>query len=65
MTTFLHISPDFYSFPKKTDVIQTKVVTIASPYFKSFMYYFIKGSFHIENMKKRSHSPVVNMLMRF
>ena len=34
MTTFLHISfSDFHSFSKNRCVIQTKVVTIASPYF--------------------------------
>lgn len=39
MTSFLHIAfSDFHSFSKNRCVIQTKVVTIASPYFYFILY---------------------------
>lgn len=59
----LHISfSDSHSFSKNRCVIQTKLVTIASPYLKGkipFSMYLMKGSFHVEkNMKKRKKDHV-------
>lgn len=55
MTAFLHISfSDFHSFSKNRCVIQTKVVTIASPYFLKFLCItLLKEVFMLKRTRKK------------